>query len=88
VNALRKRSDLDPNCMSDVMLLDLALGQNDITLELLPKLCAAGPIICADISLFPGWIPLRGQPAFEALVKKYDTVSQPPASAASSPSSS
>ncbi|HET7161066.1 MAG TPA: tetratricopeptide repeat protein, partial [Rhodanobacteraceae bacterium] len=84
VDALRKRSDLDPNSMSDVMLLDLALGQNDITLELLPKLCAAGPIICADISLFPGWIPLRGQPAFQALVKKY--ASQTPASA-SSPSS-
>jgi len=84
VDALRKRSDLDPNSMSDVMLLDLALGQNDIMLEQLPKLCAASPIICTDLSLFPGWIPLRGQPAFQALVKKYDNASQTPASTASS----
>jgi len=88
VDALRKRSDLDPNSMGDVMQLDLALGQNDIVLDQLPKSCAATPFACNDLSVNPVWLPLRGQPAFQALVKKYDTVSQPPASAASSPSSS
>jgi len=88
VDALRKRSGLDPVSMSDVIQLDLALGQNDIVLELLPKTCAAMPVGCNNLSVNPGWLPLRGQPAFQALVKKYDTVSQPPASAASSPSSS
>jgi TolB-like protein/Tfp pilus assembly protein PilF len=86
VDALRKRSDLDPNSMGDVMQLDLALGQNDIVLDQLPKLCAAAPVGCTDLSVNAGWLPLRGQPAFQALVKKYDTASQTPASA-SSPSS-
>src|SRR6185437_8689844 len=88
VDALRKRSDLDPISMGDVIQLDLALGQNDIVLDQLPKSCAATPFACTDLSVNPVWLPLRGKPAFEALVKKYDTVSQPPASAASSPSSS
>jgi TolB-like protein/Tfp pilus assembly protein PilF len=86
VHALRKRSDLDPNSMVDVMQLDLALGQNDTVLELLPNICAAMPVGCTNLSVNPVWLPLRGQPAFQALVKKYDTASQTPASA-SSPSS-
>jgi len=88
VDALRKRSDLDPLSMADVIQLYLALGRNDTVLELLPKICAAMPVGCNNLSINPMLLPLRGQPAFEALVKKYDTVSQPPASAASSPSSS
>ena len=88
VDALRKRSDLDPNSMGAVMQLDLALGQNDTVLDQLPKFCATIPVACTDLSINPAWLPLRGQPAFQALVKKYGTVSQPPASAASSPSSS
>jgi len=88
VDALRKRSDLDPNSMGAVMQLDLALGQNDTALDQLPKFCATIPVACTDLSINPAWLPLRGQPAFQALVKKYGTVSQPPASAASSPSSS
>lgn len=34
-----------------------------------------------DPSVNPVWLPLRGQPAFQALVKKYDASSQPTASA-------
>ncbi|HJP99496.1 MAG TPA: tetratricopeptide repeat protein, partial [Rhodanobacteraceae bacterium] len=60
VETLRKRSDLDPFSMSDVLQLDLALGQNDIALELLPKMCSAAAVICADLSLNPVWLPLRG----------------------------
>jgi TolB-like protein/Tfp pilus assembly protein PilF len=86
VDALRKRSDLDPDSMGAVMQLDLALGQNDTVLDQLPKFCAAAPVACTDLSINPAYVPLRGQPAFRALVKKYDTASQTPASA-SSPSS-
>ena len=86
VDALRKRSDLDPLSMADVIQLYLALGRNDTVLELLPKICAAMPVGCVNLSVNPALLPLRGQPAFQALVKKYDTASQTPASA-SSPSS-
>ena len=88
VGALRKRSDLDPLSMGHVIQLYLALGRNDTALELLPNFCATVPVDCNDLSVNPLGLPLRGQPAFQALVKKYDTVSQLPASAASSPSSS
>jgi len=88
VDALRQRSDLDPISMGDVMQLDLALGRNDTVLELLPKLCASEPVFCIGLSVNPAWLPLRGQPAFQVLVKKYDASSQPPASAASAAPSS
>ena len=88
VDALRQRSDLDPLSTGDVIQLDLALGQDDTALDQLPKWCTSFPVACNDLSVNPIWLPLRGQPAFQALVKKYDSVSQPPASAASSPSSS
>jgi hypothetical protein len=55
---------------------------------LLPQNCAAAPSSCSDISVNPLWLPLRDQPAFQALVKKYDTFSQPPASAASATAAS
>jgi tetratricopeptide (TPR) repeat protein len=87
VDALRQRPDLDPFSMSDVIQLYLALGRNDTALDLLPQSCAAGPIGCSDISVNPLWLPLRDQPAFQALEKKYDTFSQPPAPAASAPPS-
>jgi len=86
VDALRKRSDLDPLSMADVIQLYLALGRNDTVLELLPKICATVPVACNDLSINPTLLPLRGKPEFQALVKKYDTASQTPASA-SSPSS-
>jgi hypothetical protein len=85
VEALRHRSDLDPISTVDLIELYLALGRNATALEQLPKLCASVPVVCFDFSVNPFWLPLRGKPAFQALVKKYDTVSQPPASAASAP---
>ena len=86
VDALRKRFDLDPNSMGDVLLFYSALGQNDTVLDQLPKFCATIPVACGDLSVNPVWLPLRGKAEFQALVKKYDTVSQPAASAASAPS--
>jgi TolB-like protein len=85
VDALRQRADLDPTSMGDVFQLELALGQNGIVLQQLPKWCASYRVACNDLSLNPQWLPLRGDPRFQALVKQYDTASQPPASAASAP---
>ncbi|HJR12131.1 MAG TPA: tetratricopeptide repeat protein [Rhodanobacteraceae bacterium] len=83
VDALRRRTDLDPASMGDVFQLELALGQNQIALEQLPKFCAGFRVACSDLSINPVWLPLRGDPRFQALVKQYDTVSKPAAASAS-----
>lgn len=85
VDALRRRPDLDPSSMDDVLLLELALGQNQSALEQLPKYCAATPVACSDLSVNPQYVPLRGDAGFQALVKQYDTVSRPAADAAAQP---
>ena len=82
VETLRKRPDLDPFSLGDVIQLYLVLGENHAGLDLLHDLCAGIPVACNDLSVNPVWLPLRGDPRFEALEKKYDTTSQPPASAA------
>ena len=87
VEALRQRTDLDPESMGDVQQLELALGQNQIALEQMPQECAASPVGCNDLSINPLWLPLRGQPRFQALVKQYDTVSKPAAAATATPAS-
>ena len=74
--------------MGDVIQLEFALGRNDTAMALLPQVCAAEPVGCSDLSVNPTYLPLHGQPAFQALVIKYDTTTQPPASAASSAPSS
>ncbi|MBU6508893.1 MAG: tetratricopeptide repeat protein [Gammaproteobacteria bacterium] len=79
VDALGRRTDLDPFSMADVLQLKLALGENNPALKLLAKFCVAQPTGCNDLSVNPLYVPLRGRPRFEALVKKYDTVSKPQA---------
>ncbi len=44
VESLRRRTDLDPGSLGDVMQLELALGQNASVLEQLPKNCASAPV--------------------------------------------
>jgi TolB-like protein/cytochrome c-type biogenesis protein CcmH/NrfG len=85
VGALRRRTDLNPLSMLGMIQLELALGQNDTALEQLPKLCASVAVGCNDLSVYPAYLPLHGQPAFEALVKQYDTVSKPAPAADASP---
>jgi TolB-like protein/Tfp pilus assembly protein PilF len=85
VAALGRRTDLDPVSLADVIQLDLVLGEKRSALARLPGLCASASVICSDLSVNPIFLPLRGDPGFEALVKQYDTVSKPAASAASSP---
>lgn len=79
VNALRKRSDLDPTSTYDVIQLYLLLGEKNTALDMLPKLCASEPGFCNDLSVYPLFLPLRADPRFQQLVRKYDTVSKPPA---------
>ncbi|WHZ19381.1 MAG: Adenylate cyclase [Rhodanobacteraceae bacterium] len=88
VDALRRRTDLDPTSVADVIQLEMALGQHSTALDLLPKYCAAEPVGCNDLGLNPVYLPLRGEPRFEALVKQYDTISKPPASDSAVPASS
>ncbi|HKV65862.1 MAG TPA: hypothetical protein VJN66_05730 [Rhodanobacteraceae bacterium] len=87
VDALHARTDLDPGSESDVIQLYLVLGENTTALELLPKTCTAQPVNCSDLSVNPEFMPLRGDPRFQALVKQYDTVSQPAAAASATPTS-
>ncbi|MBS0381802.1 MAG: tetratricopeptide repeat protein [Proteobacteria bacterium] len=87
VDALRQRTDLDPFSMGDVIQLYLALGQNKTALDLMPQNCAASPIGCSDLSVNPMYIPLRGDPRFEALMKQYDTISQPATAVSAAPAS-
>ncbi|HEX6613108.1 MAG TPA: tetratricopeptide repeat protein, partial [Rhodanobacteraceae bacterium] len=60
VDALRRRTDLDPSSMFDVLQLELELGENATALEQLPKLCAAQPFGCDDLSVSAAWLPLHG----------------------------
>lgn len=87
VDALRKRPDLDPGSMIDVIQLYLALREDGTALGLLPAACATQPVNCSDLSVNPLFVPLRGKPRFVALVSRYDTVSKPPASAPAAPTS-
>jgi TolB-like protein/Tfp pilus assembly protein PilF len=86
VEALGRRADLDPTSLGDVLQLDLLLGEKDSVLERLSGFCAGARGPCSDLSVNPVWLPLRGDPKFEALVKQYDTVSK--SAAAASPATS
>jgi hypothetical protein len=85
VDALRRRPDLDPYSMLDVIQLDLTLGEKASALALLPGNCATAPAACSDLSVNPEFLPLHGEPRFEALVKQYDIRSKPAAAASTAP---
>ena len=83
-NALRRRNDLDPVTVADLTQIYSRLGEYTAMLDLLPGMCTASPASCSDLSVNPVFLPVHGNPAFEALVKKYDTTSQPAAALTSS----
>ena len=87
VDALRERPDLDPGSASDLIQLYLVLGEGSEALNLLPTTCAAQPVNCSDLNVNPEFLPLRGQPRFEELVKRYDTISKPVPAGSAAPSS-
>ncbi|HEX6612441.1 MAG TPA: hypothetical protein VF022_01065 [Rhodanobacteraceae bacterium] len=82
-DALRKRSDLDPDSLYNLFNIYLVLGQKSIALNLLDRSCMPAPFSCSDFAVNPTYIPLRGDPRFEAMAKKYAVTVQPSASAAS-----
>jgi serine/threonine-protein kinase len=85
-DALRKRSDLDPDSLYDLVIAYLVLAKKDIALDVLQHSCDPTPYSCNDFAVNPNYISLRGDPRFEALAKKYDATSQPEASASTSAS--
>ena len=84
-DALRQRSDLDPDSLYNLFIVYLVLDKKDIALNLLDRSCAPAPFSCSDFAVNPTYIPLRDDPRFEAMEKKYGIISQPPASAGSTP---
>ena len=68
---LRKRSDLDPDSVYDLFQVYFLLGKKDIALDLLDRSCIPVPFSCSDLAINPTYIPLRGDPRFEALTRKY-----------------
>jgi tetratricopeptide (TPR) repeat protein len=85
VQALGRRAELDPSSLGDVIQLDLVLGEKHSALARLPGMRASFRVACSDLSVNLLYLPLRGEPKFEALVKQYDTAWKLAASAASSP---
>ncbi|MGH8151246.1 MAG: tetratricopeptide repeat protein [Rhodanobacteraceae bacterium] len=84
VSALQRWSSISPTFTADLLQAELVLGEDQAALVQLPSLCAASPVACSDLGRFPLWLPLHGKRRFEVLVKKYDTISQPLASAPTS----
>ncbi|HJU26118.1 MAG TPA: hypothetical protein VJ722_05535, partial [Rhodanobacteraceae bacterium] len=75
-DALRQRSGLDPSSLGTVIEIYMVLDQRDTALEMLPEACALAPPGCTDLSINPLYRTLRGEPRFEALVKRYDASAQ------------
>ena len=84
-NALRKRSDLDPDSLYNLFAVYLVLDMKDTALDLLDRSCVPAPYSCSDFAVNPTYIPLRGDPRFEALEKKYAAPSPSAASGAAAP---
>lgn len=83
-DALRRRNDLDTNARGDLIQIYLVLGKKGPALDLLAQYCKTRPYSCADFPDNPTYIPVRSDPRFKALEKKYDVALPLPASATSS----
>ncbi|HWG67605.1 MAG TPA: tetratricopeptide repeat protein, partial [Rhodanobacteraceae bacterium] len=84
-DTLRKRSDLDPDSLYNLFMVYLVLDEKGVALDLLDRSCAPTPFSCNDFAVNPTYIPLRGDPRFEALERKYAAPAQSAASTASIP---
>jgi TolB-like protein/cytochrome c-type biogenesis protein CcmH/NrfG len=82
---LYQRHDLDLYAQSDLMQIYLVLGKKGPALDLLAKFCKPQPYSCADFEVNPTYNPLRSDPRFKVLEKKYNLDPQPPASGMSTP---
>jgi len=84
-DALRQRSDLGPDSLYNLFMVYLVLDKKDVALNLLDRSCEPEPFSCSDFAVNPTYIPLRGNPRFEAMAKKYAATPQSPTSAPSAP---
>lgn len=63
-----------PGVKGNLLRLYLALGQTAPALQLLESLCPVHPADCDDLEISPIYRPLRANPRFRQLAKKYTTV--------------
>ncbi|MGH8190533.1 MAG: hypothetical protein ACREP2_03710 [Rhodanobacteraceae bacterium] len=70
VGRLRK-AKLSPYSQRNLIQLYLALGETAPALQLLGSLCPSYPIACSDLTVFPMFRPLRNDPRFEQLSRRY-----------------
>jgi adenylate cyclase len=68
------RSQANPDVAGNLLQLYLALDETKAALQLLENYCPATPIGCNDLAVSPIYQALHGSPRFEALAKKYTTV--------------
>jgi len=71
-DALHRQASLDPQSLYDLMQVYLVLGDKDVALDLLKKSCDPSPQSCTDFATNPTYVPLRSDPRFQALAKRYD----------------
>lgn len=72
--AALRQAGASPFSQGNLLLLYLALDEKAIALQMLPAICAAGPVGCNDLAINPLYAPLRGDPRFEKLAKIYNTL--------------
>lgn len=68
------RYQADPDVAGNLLQMYLALGEQARALTLLESYCPATPVGCNDLGISPIYHALHGDPRFERLVKKYNTV--------------
>lgn len=66
-----RKADMSPVGRVELVQLFLALGEKAPTRELLEAFCKGAPIGCRDLAINPIYAPLRGDPDFEKLVRRY-----------------
>ncbi|MGB9430387.1 MAG: tetratricopeptide repeat protein [Gammaproteobacteria bacterium] len=68
------RHQSNQDVASNLLQMYLALGEPLPALALLESSCPAYPVGCSDLAINPVYRALHGNPRFEALAKKYTTV--------------
>lgn len=74
LKALDDHHSSNQDVAGNLMQLYLALGKVQPALQLLERSCPADPVGCNDLAVSPIYRALHGNPRFDALAKKYTTV--------------